>query len=78
MKKPQIYDISSKIPAGFRLCEKETPVNGWTPKIQFLKKFSTFSKNYQKMFAIAKNGVKCQNFDEGSQIKVFLDPLISM
>ena len=30
------------------------------------------------MFAIAKNGVKCQNFDERSQIKVFLDPLISM
>ena len=36
---------------------------------------SNFSKNYQKIFAIAKNGVKCQNFDERSQIKVFLDPL---
>ena len=26
------------------------------------------------MFAIAKNGGKCRNFDERSQIKVFLDP----
>ena len=25
-EKTPIYDISSKIPAGFRLCEKETPV----------------------------------------------------
>src|SRR3569623_595552 len=30
------------------------------------------------MFAIAKNGVKCQNFNERSQIKVFLVPLITM
>ena len=53
-------------------------MNGKNLKNQFFTKFSTFSKNYQKMFAIAKNGVKCQNFDERSQIKVFLDPLISM
>jgi hypothetical protein len=32
-------------------------------------------KNYQKMFAIAKNGGKCRKFDERSQIKVLLYPL---
>jgi hypothetical protein len=30
----------------------------WSPKNQFFKKFSTFSKNYQKMFIIAKSGEK--------------------
>ena len=44
-------------------------------KINFFKNFQLFLKNYQKMFAIAKNGGKCRNFDERSQIKVFLEAL---
>ena len=32
-EKTPIYDISSKIPAGFRLCEKETPVRPHLSKL---------------------------------------------
>ena len=63
----------ARYPPASDFVKKKHLCGGGDPKNQFFQKFSTFSKNYQKMFA--KNGGKCRNFDERSQIKVFLEAL---